>query len=154
MQVFDLEPDRLEHPKPITSGDVIERMFACQHRLVVEMTRDGYFHEWSPLEVLAMRVFARNTTSLSAADLERILGCSLAHASRLSRRLQKRGLIFVDRWGSFRSLSATVAGEDWLATELPYFTAFADSMLARLSIPERRELYAHLGQVMRTFAGS
>lgn len=138
----------------VSSEDVVERMFACQHRMVVRMREVAAFDEWSPLEVLAMRVFARNEMALGAIDLERILGCSLPHASRLAKSLKARGLISEHRWKNYRSLMKTEAGEAWLARELPYLTAFANELLAPLTTTERRGLYLYLSRIMRIGDGS
>lgn len=136
----------------VTSEDVVERMFACQHRMVVQMREMAGFEEWSPLEVLAMRVFARNEMALGATDLERILGCP--HASRLVKSLKARGLVAEHRWKNYRSLMKTEAGLAWLEREQPYLTAFANQLLGPLSTTERRGLFIYLGRVMRIDDGS
>ena len=133
----------------IHDEDVLERMFACQHRMVVDMANIAASEEWSPLEILAMRVFARNPMALGARDLTRILGCSLPHASRLTTSLRERGLIYQHRWKNFRSLMMTDKGHRWLARELPNLTEFACEFLLPLTATERRALHVLHSRLMR-----
>lgn len=122
----------------MNSDDLFERMFAAQHRVLVDMANVSAFEEWSPLEILAMRIFARTPHALGAIDISRALGCSLPHASRLSKKLKARGLVYERRWHQFRSLERTLAGEEWMRRELGNLTE------------ESAQLFQLLGRVRRT----
>ena len=87
---------------------------------------------------------------IGAIDIARVLGCSLPHASRLSKKLQARGLVSEFRWHQFRSLSMTLDGEDWMRRELGYLTAFTADVFGDLTPEERNLLYDLLGRVRRS----
>lgn len=138
----------------MTNEDLLERMFACHHRVLVGLTNAGGFEEFSPLEILALRIFARNATAIGTRDLRRILGCSWGHAARIANALKAKGFVREQRFQQFRSLVLTDAGSAHLVRELPYLTSYADAIVRALSPDERRLLYELLGRVTRSVVGS
>lgn len=134
----------------VDSDELFERMFAVQHRVLVDMANVAAFEEWAALEVLAMRVFCKTPHALGATDLAEAIGCSLPHASRLAKKLKARGFVSEHRWHQYRSLSRTLDGEEWARRELPNLTAFTAGVFADLSLDERRQLYELLGRIRRS----
>jgi DNA-binding MarR family transcriptional regulator len=137
----------------VDSEELFARMFAVHHRVLVDLERVAAFEEWSPFEVLAMRVFSLYAHRIGAIDIARSLGCSLPYASRLSKKLQARGLVAEHRWQQFRSLQRTLAGEEWTRDELPCLTAFTAHVFGDLLPEERVELYTLLGRIRRSASG-
>lgn len=136
--------------RSLDPNELFERLFAVQHRVVVDMANVAAFEEWAPLEILAMRVFAKTPHAISALDIARALGCSFPHASRLSKKLQARGLVSVHRWHQYRSLQRTESGDEWLRSELSNLTAFTNDVFGDLSADERAQLYVLLGLIRRS----
>jgi DNA-binding MarR family transcriptional regulator len=103
--------------------------------------------EWSALEVMVLRLFARSTSALGAADFSRTLGISLPHASKIAGRLKAKGLVSERRWRQFRSLRLTPDGQRFLERELPNLTAFVDAMFRGLKPAEQVLLHELLQRV-------
>lgn len=131
----------------VESEELFARMFAVHHRVLVDLARVGAFEEWSPFEVLAMRVFSLQPHAIGAMDVARALGCSFPYASRLSKKLQARGLVAEHRWHQYRSLQKTIDGEEWMRSELPYLTAFTASVFGDLTGEDRKQLFELLGRI-------
>jgi DNA-binding MarR family transcriptional regulator len=134
----------------VSTDELFARMFEVHHRVLVDLERVAAFEEWSPFEVLAMRVFSLTAHAIGAIDIARALGCSFPYASRLSKKLQARGFIAEHRWHQWRSLQRTLPGEEWIESELPYLLAFTDAVFGDLTPPERTQLYELLGRVRRS----
>jgi hypothetical protein len=116
----------------VDSEELFARMFAVHHRVLVDLERVAAFEEWSPFEVLAMRVFSLYAHRIGAIDIARSLGCSLPYASRLSKKL---------------------ACEEWTRDELPCLTAVTAHVFGDLLPEERVELYTLLGRIRRSASG-
>lgn len=134
----------------VSDEDLFERLFAVHHGVVAAMHHVAGFEEWSAIEILALRLFARSTTALSATNISRMLGISLAHASKIGGRLKANGFVTEHRWRQFRSLRLTPKGTEFLERELPNLTAFVDAVFRELSPTERVVLDGLLQRIRRS----
>lgn len=129
--------------------DLLKRLFVCTHATALALREEEQFHEWTAMEVFALRAFQRVPNhALGAKALATAVHCSVPYASKLMKRMHARGLLEqTDPWWNFRSMVLTEKGLARLGSDAECLDVFARTACDGISDEDCQRLLVLFGRI-------